>query len=147
VRVSLDRAEARGLRLAPHIMIGIAWGRVIGERRALEMLRGRNVAALSLVVLTPLRNTPMADVKLDLAAVLELLSEAREAFPGIRMTLGCAKTGGRTQRALEEHALRVGFDAIAYPSEGIVDLARSMGYTVKLSESCCAFSDLDDFPG
>ena len=66
VRASLDHAEARGLRLAPHIMIGIARGRVVGERVALEMLRGRNVAALALVVLTPLLNTPMAGVQVDL---------------------------------------------------------------------------------
>ena len=141
VRKSLDLAEAHGLRLAPHIMIGIAWGKVVGERVALDMLRGRNVAALSLVVLTPLRLTPMAGVKIDLPAVLEFLSEARQAFPDIRMTLGCAKTGGKTQRVLEEHALKLGFDAIAYPSEGIVDLARAMGYEVRLSEACCSFGD------
>jgi hypothetical protein len=145
VRRSLDRAEARGLRLAPHIMIGIAWGKVVGERVALDMIRGRNVATLALVVLTPLLRTPMEDVKIDLPAVLDFLTEARATFPSIRMTLGCAKTGGKTQRALEEHALRLGFDAIAYPSEGIIALAREQGYNVTLTESCCAFTDADPF--
>lgn len=142
VRRSLDIAESRGLRLAPHIMIGIARGQVVGEYAALDMLKGRDVATLALVVLTPLLGTPLADAKIDLAAVMEVLSAAREMYPRMRVTLGCAKTGGRMQRAIEEHALRIGLDAIAYPSEGIVDQARSMGYDVRLSEACCAFIDL-----
>lgn len=142
VRASLDRAEARGLRLAPHIMIGINCGRVVGERVALEMLRGRNIATLALVVLTPLLHTPMADVKIDLPSVTDLLAEARGMYPDVRMTLGCAKTGGKMQRVIEEHALRLGFDAIAYPSEGIVELARTLGYRVEFSEFCCAFAGI-----
>lgn len=144
VERSLDLAEARGLALAPHIMIGIADGKVVGERTALEMLRGRRVAALALVVLTPLRNTPMANVKIDLPMVKDFLGYARTEFPDIRITLGCAKTGGRMQRELEEHALEVGLDAIAYPSEGIVEKAGEMGYDVRFSERCCAFVGLED---
>ena len=143
VERSLDLAAAHGLRLAPHIMIGLAHGRVVGERRALEMLRGRPLAALTLVVLTPLRQTPMADVRVDLPAALEILVEARQAFRDVRLTLGCAKTGGEMQRQLEERALALGFDAIAYPSEGIVTRAREMGYEVRLSESCCASAGMD----
>ena len=142
VERSLDVAEAHGLRLAPHIMIGLAHGQVVGERRALEMLRGRDLAALALVVLTPLRGTPMAEVKIDLPAVLEILEEARQAFPETRLTLGCAKTGGRMQRRLEERALELGYDGMAYPSEGIVSLAREMGYEVSLSESCCTLAEM-----
>ena len=147
VERSLDLAQAHGLELAPHIMIGLAHGQVVGERRALEMLRGRELAALALVVLTPLRKTPMADVKIDLPAALEILEEARQAFPDTRLTLGCAKTGGKMQRQLEERALALGFDAIAYPSEGIVTLAREMGYEVRFSESCCALANMGESVG
>jgi lipoyl synthase len=143
VRASLDRAEAHGLRLAPHIMIGIAGGRVVGERVALGMLRGRSVSTLALVVLTPLMHTPLASTTIDIPAVLEFLTEARETYPDMRITLGCAKTGGRTQRQLEEHAVRIGIDAIAYPSDGIVAFARGIGRPVILNEGCCAFQHFD----
>ncbi len=143
VERSLDIAEAHGIALAPHIMIGIADGRVVGERRALAMLRGRRFETLALVVLTPLRHTPMADVEIDLPAVLGVLTEARRQFPDTRLTLGCAKTGGAMQRALEMRALDLGFDAIAYPSEGIVTRAREMGFDIHLSEQCCAFAGMD----
>jgi lipoyl synthase len=142
IEAGLDLAEARGVPLAPHIMIGIANGQVVGERRALEMLRGRRLAAVVLVVLSPLRNTPMADVKIDIDAALEVMTEARHLFPDTRLTLGCAKTGGEGQRRLEEHAIDLAFDAIAYPSEGIVTLARERGFDVQFSEACCAFHEL-----
>lgn len=140
VRSSLDRAQARGLTLAPHIMIGIARGQIVGEYKALEMLVGRPMATLALVVLTPLRATPMEGVNVDLEGVKQVLSKAREMFPATRLTLGCAKLGGKAQRELEEHALALNFDAIAYPSDGMVDLARSKGFDVRLSENCCAFA-------
>jgi uncharacterized radical SAM superfamily protein len=142
VERSLDLAEAHGLPLAPHIMVGLAYGQVVGERRAIEMLRGRDLASLAIVVLTPLRKTPMSHVKVDLAAVLEIMEEARHAFPDTRLTLGCAKTGGEMQRALELRALELGYNAIAYPSEGIVTKAREMGYEVELSEMCCALGGM-----
>jgi len=139
VETSLDCAESHGLALAPHILIGIARGKVEGEFRALELLRGRRVAVLCLVVLTPLRSTPLAGTKVDVPRVLEVLTAAREVFADTPITLGCAKTGGETQRQLEEHALALGFDAIAYPSEGIVEKARAMGRPVRFIEACCSF--------
>ncbi len=142
VEASLDLAEGLGLPLAPHILAGLAWGQVKGEYRAIEMLKGHAAAvkALALVVLTPLRETPMAACRVDIPAVLDVMSAARREFPGVFLTLGCAKTGGRTQRRLEEHALALGFNAIAYPSEGIVACAREMGFDVRFSEDCCALA-------
>ena len=146
VEASLNRAQAAGLALAPHILIGIARGKVAGERRALEMLVGRALAALCLVVLTPLRNTPLEGTVVDLPAVLDILTAARQMFPETYLTLGCAKTGGRTQRAIEEHALALGFNAIAYPSDGLVTRAREQGYDVHFSEACCSFPIFESEP-
>lgn len=141
VEASLDFADAQGLSLAPHILIGIARGKVVGEYRAIDLLRGRRVAVLCLVVLTPLRNTPLEGVEVDIPAVLDVMTIARRELPDIPITLGCAKTGGASQRALEEHALALGFDAIAYPSEGIVEKARALGRPVRFTEACCSFFD------
>jgi uncharacterized radical SAM superfamily protein len=139
IEASLDQAAAAGLALAPHILIGIARGAIVGEYRALDMLRGRRIAVLCLVVLTPLRNTPLQGVAVDVAGALEVMSAARRAFPETRLTLGCVKTSGKSQRMLEEHALALEFDAIAYPSEGLVDHARALGHPVRFTEACCSF--------
>ena len=137
---SIDLVLNRGLKLTPHIMIGIAWGQIRGEVRALEMLRGKRFYSLALVVLTPLRKTPMADCRIDEGGVLRVMETAREMFPDSRITLGCAKTWGKMQWEFEKKALELGFDGIAYPSEGLVGLAEEMGYQVHFSETCCALA-------
>lgn len=139
VEKSIQIAVARNLRLAPHIMIGIDRGNVGSEFKALDMLDGVDFEVLALVVLTPLRNTPMAKCEVDVKGVLSVMEKAREKFPGRKITLGCAKMWGENQRMFEEKALEIGLDAIAYPSEGIVTRARNLGYDVRFIETCCAF--------
>lgn len=136
---SLELAAKYEVALAPHIMLGISNGKINGEYKALEMLKDKPFDTLVLVVLTPLRNTPMADCKIDQAGVLEFLEQARKAFPTQRLTLGCAKTWGKMQRAFEEKALEMGYNAIAYPSEGIVEKSIEMGFKPRFTEACCAF--------
>ncbi|HNT35765.1 MAG TPA: hypothetical protein PKH07_12285, partial [bacterium] len=81
VEKSLDISLKHGLKLAPHILIGIDYGKVESEYRALEMLKHRDFEVLALVVLTPLRHTPMAECSIDRDGVLRFLEHAREQFP------------------------------------------------------------------
>ncbi len=60
---ALGLLAARGLRIIPHIVIGLHYGQLLGEWHALEMIRRHPVSTLILVVLTPLVGTPMG--KLD----------------------------------------------------------------------------------
>ena len=139
IEKSIIYAAKYEVPLAPHIMIGINHGKVEGEYRAIEMLKDKPFDTLVLVVLTPLMKTPMEGTKIDQDGVLRFLEHARKVFPDRRITLGCAKTWGKMQRAFEEKALELEYNAIAYPSEGIVTMAKEMGYNIKYTEECCAF--------
>jgi uncharacterized radical SAM superfamily protein len=141
VENSIIYAAKYNVPLAPHIMIGINHGNVEGEYTAIKMLMDKPFETLVLVVLTPLRNTPMARTIINQQRVLKFMEYARKVFPDKRITLGCAKTWGEMQRIFEEKALELEYNAIAYPSEGIVDMARKMGYEINFSEECCAFFD------
>ena len=57
---SLRLLSGEGLRIIPHIVLGLHYGRFLGEHAALEMLTRYPVSTLILVVLTPLTGTPMA---------------------------------------------------------------------------------------
>ena len=61
VERSLHLLAAHGLRLIPHIVLGLHFGRFLGELRALEMVTAYPVSTLVLVVLAPLAGTPMAE--------------------------------------------------------------------------------------
>jgi len=134
-----------GIPTAPHVVVGIHYGRIEGERRALEMIARFGVASLVIVVLSPLPGTPMERVKPlggpDLAG---LFAEARIGFPDTPLLLGCARPEGTEKRGIDEAALAAGFNGIAFPAEGIVAAAERMGFRPVFSSDCCAliFRDL-----
>ena len=59
---SLELLSERRLRVIPHIVLGLHYGRFLGEYRALDIVTRYPVSALVLVVLVPLGGTPMAHV-------------------------------------------------------------------------------------
>ena len=128
-----------GVPTAPHVVVGIHRGRILGERRALEMISRHPVASLVLVVLSPLPGTPMEGAPVPSAVDLaDIFVEARTMFQDTPVLLGCARPEGREKRAIDTAALRAGFNGIAFPAEGIVGEARGMGLRPVFSNDCCA---------
>jgi uncharacterized radical SAM superfamily protein len=134
-----------GVPTAPHVVVGIHYGEIVGERRALEMISGLPIASLVIVVLSPLSGTAMEHVPpLGGGTLRPLFAETRIAFPGVPVLLGCARPEGREKRGIDEAALETGFNGIAFPADGIVAAARRLGFRPVFSSDCCAliFRDL-----
>ena len=139
VERGLDLCDRYELALAPHIVLGAHGGRLYGEYKALDMLRGRKLAALVIALLMPLEGKRTADfTPPDLEATREFFRAARGRFPDIPVLLGCARPMGPIQREIDLAALAAGFDGIAYPAEGTVAKARQMSLRPVFSEYCCA---------
>ncbi|MBI3180938.1 MAG: radical SAM protein [Myxococcales bacterium] len=137
---SLAALVDSGVPTLPHIVLGLHYGALKGERAALEMVRRHRVAGLVLVVLTPLPGTPMASVAPPpIGEVEEFFHLARRSLPELPVWLGCARPCGPARRAIDRAALRAGLDGIAFPAEGIVARARASGREVVLSDACCGF--------
>lgn len=138
---SLALLAAQGLRIIPHIVIGLHWGRLLGEPAALEMIRRHPVSTLVLVVLTPLVGTPMEHIPAPpLADVTGFFAHARAAMPDTPINLGCARPLGDLKVALDKAAIDAGLNGIAYPAEGILDYARRCGLAPALYEYCCSLT-------
>lgn len=140
-----DRALAllaeRNLRIIPHIVLGLHYGRFLGEHRALEMIRAHPVSTLILVVLVPLVGTPMAHLPPPAVDdVVGFFESARLAMPTTRINLGCARPMADMKATLDRAAVDLGLNGIAYPAEGAIDYARSRGLEPKLYEWCCSMS-------
>ena len=141
VERSLGLLTGHGLRVIPHIVLGLHYGRFLGEHRALEMLTRYPVSTLVLVVLTPLAGTPMARVAPPgPGAVADFFATARLAMPGTTINLGCARPPGVAKRQLDEAAIDLGLNGIAYPADGAIDYAGSRGLTPRLFEYCCSLT-------
>lgn len=136
---SLARLAGHGVPMAPHIVLGLDYGRLVGERRALDMVSAYPVYALVIAILTPVFGTPMQDVEPpgdgELGRFFEL---ARQKLPDARVSLGCARPMGLRKLAIDRMAVEAGFDGIAYPAEGTVAYAVESGRRPVFKETCCA---------
>lgn len=138
---SLRLLSDHGLRTIPHIVLGLHYGRFLGEHRALEMAVAHNAAALVLVVLVPLAGTPMAGLPPPpLDRVTDFFAAARLAAPTSPVNLGCARPLGALKADLDRAAIDLGLNGIAYPADGAIEYARSRGLTPRLFEYCCSLT-------
>jgi lipoyl synthase len=138
---SLALLAERGLRIIPHIVCGLHYGRFLGEHRALEMIGRYPVSTLIIVVLVPLVGTPMAHLPPPpVEDVVAFFAEARAAMPTTKVNLGCARPLGPMKRELDEAAIDHGLNGIAYPADGVIAYARSRGLEPKLYEYCCSLT-------
>lgn len=142
---SIELLAARGLRIIPHIVLGLHHGRLLGEWNALAMIRRYPVSTLILVVLTPLVGTPMAHLPPPpLPEVTDFFAHARAAMPETAVNLGCGRPMGAMKVALDKAAIDHGLNGIAYPADGTIAYARSRGLEPRLYEYCCSLTWVGD---
>lgn len=141
VERSLALLAEEGLRIIPHIVLGLHYGRFLGEYRALDLVVRYPVSTLVLVVLVPLSGTPMAGLRPPPPhEVAEFFGAVRAALPRTTINLGCARPMADTKAALDRAAVDQGLNGIAYPAEGVVDYARSRGLEPRFYEFCCSLA-------
>lgn len=136
---SLAMLSAYGLSLRPHIILGLHYGRFLGEYQALEMIARYPVHALIVVILTPLHDTKMFGVTPpDPADVDQFFQIARRTMPDTYIMLGCARPMGDYKRTVDRMAVEAGLNGIAYPAEGVVEHACSLGLKPLFFENACS---------
>ncbi|NNJ09548.1 radical SAM protein [Chloroflexales bacterium ZM16-3] len=135
---ALALLERYGVPTVPHIVLGLHFGRMLGETRALEIVARHPPQMLALVILTPLRATPMAGVRPpEIAEVADFFALARRALPHTPVVLGCERPLGDYKRAVDRLAIEAGLDGIAFPAAGAVAYARERGLEPQFIDACC----------
>lgn len=131
-------------RIIPHIVLGLHYGRFLGEQYALDMIARYPVSTLILVVLTPLVGTPMGHLPPpDEEEVVAFFGTAREAMSDTRVHLGCARPLGGMKVNLDRAAIDNGFNGIAYPADGTIAYAEERGLTPRFYDGCCSMTWAD----
>jgi uncharacterized radical SAM superfamily protein len=139
VRASLSGLTQSGLEVVPHILAGLYFGEMRAEHRALEWVARSQAAALVIVVLTPMKDTPMARLAPpDPLEVAGFIAEARIMMPKIPIALGCERPRNRDGERLERLAILAGANRMAVWSEGAVATARSLGLKPRFQPTCCS---------
>lgn len=141
IEKSLHLLRNSGVRIVPHVVVGIDRGRIVGEYRALELIERTGADAIVLVVLDPLPETPMAGIpSADLDELARIMATARLSFPEIPVMLGCARPGGRYRADSDRLALRAGLNGIAFPADGTAKIARDLGLVPSFHPECCSLA-------
>jgi len=136
---SLANLSAVGIHIVPHVLVGLHYGELKGELRALEMIRKHEPSALIIISFMPIHGTEMEKVSptrpMDVGKVI---LTARLMMPKTPLVLGCMRAKDRHKTDTEKLALRAGVNAMAFPSEATIKLAEQMGYQVSFSSTCCS---------
>jgi hypothetical protein len=138
---ALEHLERNNVPTVPHIILGLHFGRMLGEWRALEMIARHPPKILVLVMLMPLSGTPMAITKPpSLDEIGNFFEIARKALPTTPMMLGCARPLGQIKFEIDRLAIDAGLNGIAYPAERIVEYARAKNLQPNFINACCGMT-------
>lgn len=136
---SLSLLEERKIPTVPHIVVGIHYGQIKGERQAVMMISKYHPVAVVVVALMPLDHTPMDKTvppsPLEIARVILAL---RLLMPDTPLLLGCARPRGQHKVETDILAIKAGVNGIAYPSEEVCDFSRELGLGFEFYQQCCS---------
>ena len=126
------------MQISPHIVIGLHYGKILGEENALDILSRYDTKALVLVVIMPFYARPGTFATPDTADVGRIFLEARRRLPDRQVLLGCARPPGMHKRVTDAYAVMAGLDGIAFPADGAVAVAGMTGRPFHQAHACCS---------
>jgi len=142
---SLKALHTAGIPLVPHVLVGLHYGKIKGEFHALELIAKYDPAAVIVIALTPIKGTTMENVVPPTPDdITRVLVAARFMLPSKPVVLGCVRPKGKHRVETDKMAVIAGVNAIAFPTEGAIQLADSMGLETTFSPLCCSqvFEDM-----
>lgn len=147
IHAALDALQKAGIPIVPHIVCGLHYGRINGEKEALDMVSNFEVEQLVIVSLMNIPGTPLWKTKpLKAEAVAEIIATARFKMPQVKISMGCARQRGNTD--LELLAIDAGINRLALPSEEAIQRAKHYGLKIRYQSTCCSvtreFQEPDD---
>lgn len=135
---TLAALTATSMEVSPHIVIGLHYGRLLGEANALDMVARYPVNALVLVVVMPFYARPGTFATPTTGDVGRIFLEARQRLGDRQVLLGCARPAGMHKRVTDAYAVMAGLDGIAFPADGAVAVASAIGRQYHQEHACCS---------
>jgi uncharacterized radical SAM superfamily protein len=136
---SLKALSEAKIPLVPHVLVGLHFGQLRGEAKALEMVSRYNPAAVIVISFFPIKGTALEGTAPpkpeDIARVF---IASRNLMPKTPLVLGCMRPSGMHRIRTDNYAVESGVNAIAFPTDEAVQLARNLGLNTFFSPECCS---------
>jgi lipoyl synthase len=129
---------ATRMQVVPHIVIGLHYGRIVGEPVALDIVSRHPIHSLVLVVVMPFYARAGTFATPETGALGRIFLDARARIPDREVLLGCARPPGMHRRITDAYAVMAGFDGIAFPADGTLAVAEAIGRPAVQEHACCS---------
>ncbi|MBN9268386.1 MAG: radical SAM protein, partial [Hyphomicrobium sp.] len=129
---------ATRMEVVPHIVIGLHYGRLLGEANALDICARHGIHSLVLVVVMPFYARAGMFVTPSAHDVGHIFLEARQRLAEKPVLLGCARPPGMHKRIVDAYAVMAGLDGIAFPAEGVIGVCEGIGRPFEQQHACCS---------
>ncbi len=142
---SLQALHEADIPIVPHVLVGLHYGKLKGELNALRMIAKHEPSAVIIIAFMPIRGTLMEEVAPPAPSDIgKVLVAARLMMPSTPLVLGCMRPKGVHRAETDVLAVKAGANAIAFPAQEAIKLAKSLNYEVSFSSLCCSqiFEDL-----
>ena len=134
---SLEHLQNAGLPVIPHVVCGLFYGRIRGEKEAVKIISRFDVDHVVIVSLMNLPGPKAKGFELPTAEdIIDIIVETRERIPGAQISLGCARERGNTR--IETMAIETGVNRMAIPSDEAIALAEKSGLEIRYQRTCCS---------
>ena len=136
---AIESLKKAALSVIPHIVCGLDYGEMKGEKKAVGIISQFDVEQVVIVSLMGIPNTPIWGSRPpEPSAVAEIIAEARFKMPETELALGCARQRGNAR--LEMLAIDAGVNRIALPSDEAIERAKAYGMEIRYQRTCCSVS-------
>lgn len=123
----------------PHILVGLHYGKIKGEFRAIEIISKYRPSAVILIAFMPMIGTQMEKNKPPIPEdIIRILISTRLKLPNIPIILGCARPLGEHRIKTDILAIKAGVNGIAFPSIEAIHLTKNMGLKISFFPICCS---------
>lgn len=126
------------MEVVPHIVVGLHYGKILGEPNAFDIVSRHKIHSLVLVVIMPFYAKAGTFVTPETSDVGRIFLEARQRIPDRQVLLGCARPPGMHKRITDAYAVMAGLDGIAFPADGAVTVAETIGRPAHQEHACCS---------
>lgn len=132
----IELLTSNGIKVAPHITVGLDFGKIWWEYKAIELLAHYPVDVLVLDVLIPTRGTEMENtIPPSVDKSLEVVKYARDTFNG-ELSIGCMRPLGKWRLEFDKRAILIGVDRITNPPRKIIEWAKKIR-DIEIIYECC----------
>ena len=135
---ALKILDEEGIRHSPHVTVGLHYGKIIGEYRAIDAIKDSKSIKMVINVLIPTKGTPMEDISPPNVDEIKKVIDYTDGFRGERV-IGCMRPRKGDYWEIERHAIEKGFSGIVLPTERTRKWAEKEGYEWETREMCCVF--------